>query len=79
MSSEGDAFLHFVTLAGKSTAQAVFWFVWLTEHALQPTGESPKAAGFDLRSTYDAIVPARGKELIHTDLKYSSQKDVMVR
>jgi hypothetical protein len=62
MSSEGDAFLHFVTLAEKSTAtkrEAVLRFVRHTEHALPPTRESPKAAGFEMRSAYDVIVPAR--------------------
>jgi dUTP pyrophosphatase len=41
----------------------------MTEYALTPTKESPKAAGFDLRSAYDVIVPAKGKELIETDLQ----------
>jgi dUTP pyrophosphatase len=68
MSSEGDAFLHSVTLAEKeSTAQAVLRFVRLTEHALPPTRKSPKAAGFDLRSACDCT--GQRKELIPTDLK----------
>lgn len=48
---------------------AVLRFVKLTEKALTPKKGSPKAAGFDLRSAYDATVPARGKELIKTDLQ----------
>jgi dUTP pyrophosphatase len=50
-------------------SEAVLRFVKLTQNALTPTKESPKAAGFELRSEYDAKVPARGKELIKTDLQ----------
>ena len=34
-----------------------------------PTRESPKAAGLDLYSAYDVIVPAIGNVLISTDLQ----------
>jgi dUTP pyrophosphatase len=44
-------------------------FVKLTEHALTPTRKSPRSADFDLQSPYDTTVPARGKELIRTDLQ----------
>jgi dUTPase len=50
MSSQSDVYLRFVKL---------------TEDVLTPTREPPKSAGFDLRSPCDAIVPARGKELIY--------------
>jgi dUTP pyrophosphatase len=72
MSSESDAVLRFVKLTQKimtPKSEAVLRFVILTEKALTPTKESYKATGFDLRSTYCAIVPARGKELIKTDLQ----------
>lgn len=74
MSSQSDVYLHSVKLADKahtmtSDIDVYLNFVKLTEHALTPTTESPKSAGFDLRSPLEATVPARGKELIKTDLK----------
>jgi dUTP pyrophosphatase len=41
----------------------------MTEHALTPTWESPRSAGFDLLIPYDMTVPAKRKELIRTDLQ----------
>jgi dUTP pyrophosphatase len=41
----------------------------LTENSLSPTKETPKAAGFDLRSAYDIVIAAGGKESIKTDLE----------
>ena len=35
---------------------------------LVPTRGSPLAAGFDLASAYDYVIPARGKELVKTDI-----------
>ncbi|XP_069686036.1 deoxyuridine 5'-triphosphate nucleotidohydrolase [Periplaneta americana] len=52
-----------------SEIYTVLRFVKLTEKAFPPVKGSAKAAGFDLRSAYDAVVPARGKELIKTDLQ----------
>jgi dUTPase len=40
----------------------------LTELAILPTRGSALAAGFDLSSAYDAVIPARGKGLVKTDL-----------
>ncbi|TYZ60114.1 hypothetical protein PybrP1_010637 [[Pythium] brassicae (nom. inval.)] len=40
----------------------------LSELALLPSRGSALAAGFDLASAYDAVVPARGKALVKTDL-----------
>lgn len=34
-----------------------------------PFKASPKSAGFDLKSAYDYIIPAKGKEIIKTDLQ----------
>ncbi|KAK9503493.1 hypothetical protein O3M35_010038 [Rhynocoris fuscipes] len=44
-------------------------FVKLTDKAFAPMKGSPKAAGFDLRSAYQYVVPAHGKELVKTDLQ----------
>lgn len=41
----------------------------LSEHASAPTRGSEKAAGYDLRSAYDCTVPARGKEMVATDIQ----------
>jgi len=54
MSSQCDVYLRYVKLS---------------EGALSPTRGSPKSASFDLRSTRSAIIPARGKELILTDIQ----------
>ncbi|KAJ0406929.1 hypothetical protein ATCC90586_000190 [Pythium insidiosum] len=40
----------------------------LTDAAIVPTQGSALAAGFDLSSAYDAVIPARGKGLVKTDL-----------
>jgi dUTP pyrophosphatase len=43
--------------------------VKLSEHAIIPTRGSPLAAGYDLYSAYDYVLPARGKILAKTDIK----------
>ena len=43
-------------------------FVKLSEHARSPTRGSPKAAGLDLYGASSTTVPARGKQLIFTDM-----------
>ncbi|BES97623.1 deoxyuridine 5'-triphosphate nucleotidohydrolase [Nesidiocoris tenuis] len=48
---------------------AVLRFAKLTENAFAPTKGSDLAAGFDLKSAYDYLVPARGKELVKTDIQ----------
>ena len=40
----------------------------LSDNAFLPVRGTPYAAGFDLSSAYDAVVPARGKVLVKTDL-----------
>lgn len=40
----------------------------LSEHAIIPTRGSEFAAGFDLSSAADTVVPARGKAIVKTDL-----------
>lgn len=44
----------------------------LSEHAYEPSYGSEKSAGVDLRSAYDFVVPAHGKEQIKTDLSIRS-------
>lgn len=43
-------------------------FFKLTEQAFPPQRCSPFAAGYDLKSPYDTIVPKHGKQLIKTDI-----------
>merc|ERR1711976_346570 len=40
----------------------------LSEHAFMPTKGSKLAAGYDLKSAYDYIIPANGKVIAKTDL-----------
>lgn len=42
----------------------------LSENAFKPEKGSAFAAGYDLRSGYNYVVPARGKCLIKTDLSF---------
>ncbi|CAG9112696.1 unnamed protein product [Plutella xylostella] len=49
--------------------QPTLKFTRMSEHAFPPLKGSEKAAGFDLKSAYDYVVPARGKELVKTDLQ----------
>ncbi|XP_001988619.2 deoxyuridine 5'-triphosphate nucleotidohydrolase [Drosophila grimshawi] len=49
--------------------KCVLRFAKLTEHALEPLRGSKRAAGLDLRSAYDLVVPARGKAIVKTDLQ----------
>lgn len=44
-------------------------FTRLSENAFPPVKGSERAAGFDLKSAYNYIVPARGKELVKTDIQ----------
>src|SRR5215475_5712733 len=44
-------------------------FVKLSENAYAPTKGSAEAAGFDLCSAYDYVVPASGKVIAMTDLQ----------
>lgn len=53
----------------KMKVESQLRFAKLSEHAFAPTRGSEKAAGFDLRSAYDYTVPARGKELVKTDIQ----------
>jgi dUTP pyrophosphatase len=55
--------------AVSSESNVYIQFVKLTEHTPTPIRESPRSAGFDLLNPYDTTIPARGKELIRTDLQ----------
>lgn len=48
---------------------SVLRFAKITENAFAPSKGSDKAAGYDLKSAYDYVVPKRGKEMVSTDLK----------
>jgi dUTP pyrophosphatase len=49
-------------------SSSVLKVVRLTELATVPSRGSALAAGYDLSSAYDIIVPAKGKEIVKTDL-----------
>lgn len=51
----------------------------LTELAILPVRGSALAAGFDLSSAYDAVVPARGKALVKTDLAIATPEGTYAR
>jgi len=51
----------------------------LSEHAVLPTRGSSDAAGFDLSSCIDTIVPARGKSLVPTDLSIAIPQNTYAR
>ncbi|XP_055639156.1 deoxyuridine 5'-triphosphate nucleotidohydrolase [Toxorhynchites rutilus septentrionalis] len=53
----------------KETAKCVLRFVKLTDQAFAPSKGSVKAAGFDLKSAYEYSVPARGKQVVMTDIQ----------
>ncbi|XP_026761474.1 deoxyuridine 5'-triphosphate nucleotidohydrolase [Galleria mellonella] len=44
-------------------------FSRISDNAFTPTKGSEKAAGLDMKSAYDCVVPARGKALVKTDLQ----------
>ncbi|XP_050696149.1 deoxyuridine 5'-triphosphate nucleotidohydrolase-like [Eriocheir sinensis] len=47
----------------------VLRFKKLTENAFPPSKGSKWAAGYDLMSAYDLVVPAQGKALVKTDIQ----------
>lgn len=50
-------------------SQPILRFAKLTEHAFAPVRGSAKSAGYDLRSAYDIVVPARDKAVVKTDIQ----------
>jgi len=72
--SSRDVHLHSLKMVEKahavsSESNVYIQFVKLTEHALTPTWESPRSAGFYLLNPYDTTVFAIGKELVWMDLQ----------
>lgn len=53
----------------KAMAPVVLKYTKVVPQAFPPTKGSVKAAGFDLKSAEDTVVPARGKALVDTGLK----------
>ena len=51
----------------------------LSEHAFLPVRGTPFSAGFDLSSAYDAVVPARGKAVVKTDLAIAVPENTYAR
>ena len=51
----------------------------LTEAAVLPVRGSAFAAGFDLSSAYDVVVPAHGKAIVKTDLAVATPLDCYAR
>lgn len=51
------------------SANQVLKFTKVVPEAFAPTKGSIKAAGYDLRSAYDYVVPAKGKEMVDTGIK----------
>lgn len=56
-------------MEGLASTESTLRWAKLTEHAFEMTKGSGQAAGFDLKSAYDGVVPARGKALIKTDIQ----------
>jgi dUTP pyrophosphatase len=56
-----------------------FKFLPLSDKATFPTKGSKRAAGWDLYSAEDTVVPARGKAMIATDLKVCIPDDTYGR
>ncbi|XP_046972273.1 deoxyuridine 5'-triphosphate nucleotidohydrolase [Vanessa cardui] len=56
-------------MPGNKDLRTLLKFTRLTDNAFAPVKGSDRAAGFDLKSAYDYKVPAKGKELVKTDLQ----------
>ncbi|XP_067004769.1 deoxyuridine 5'-triphosphate nucleotidohydrolase [Anabrus simplex] len=50
-------------------SRVVLRFKKLSNKAFAPQKASAKAAGYDLKSAYSSVIPARGKGLVLTDLQ----------
>ncbi|KAG7173080.1 deoxyuridine 5'-triphosphate nucleotidohydrolase-like isoform X1 [Homarus americanus] len=58
-----------------STVRCVLRFKKLSGNATTPSKGSKLAAGFDLCSAYDIIIPGQGKALIKTDIQVELPED----
>lgn len=47
----------------------------LSEHAQIPVRGTPRAAGYDLFSAYETLIPAQGKALVKTDIAIAVPED----
>ena len=53
----------------ESPVNAVLKIVKLSDNAITPTRGSKLAAGYDLYSAYDYVIPSKGKQLCKTDIQ----------
>ncbi|CAG9830247.1 unnamed protein product [Diabrotica balteata] len=61
---------HVCSICGFANgANILLKYTKVLEEAYPPTKGSVKAAGYDLKSAHDVVVPARGKALVDTGLK----------
>jgi len=65
-------FLRFKSISskmpGETSQRIVLEVCKLSEHALIPTKGSKTAAGYDLYSAYDYVIPGQGKMIVKTDI-----------
>lgn len=66
--SEANAKRARTTTTSSSTSMASLRVKKLSEHATVPARASAAAAGYDLSSAEDTVIPARGKGLAKTDI-----------
>lgn len=52
-----------------STSKLILKYTKVIPEAFAPTKGSMKSAGYDLKSAYDYMIPARGKEIVDTGIK----------
>ncbi|NWU43579.1 DUT protein, partial [Hylia prasina] len=55
--------------SGCGEASARLRFTKLSENAFAPSRASPRAAGYDLHSAYDCVIPPKEKAVIKTDIQ----------
>ena len=58
-----------VDMVASNVTRQVLRFAKLTPNAFAPTKGSKLAAGYDLYSAYDCVVPAQDKAIVKTDLQ----------
>lgn len=62
-------FRNFSKMPSANSSQLVLKFTKINPDAFPPTKGSIKAAGYDLKSAEDVVVPARDKALVDTGIK----------
>ena len=65
VASKHELYTKFANFISTSTIK----FAKLTENAYIPTRGSARSAGFDLRSAYDCVIPAKGMCIVKTDIQ----------